>query len=81
MQTSEESFQVQVLAREKAIRDNLQQLLREKEKEIATSHQKIKEVEEEMRQVLTETAREKKAMEGKFHKLSKAFEELHQELN
>lgn len=40
----------------------------------------MEEVEEEMRQMLSETAREKKAMETKFHKLSRAFQELQQEM-
>ena len=78
---NEESFQAKVAEREKAMRNSMQQLLDEKEREIATAHQKVKEVEEEMRQMLTETAREKKSMETKFHKLSKAFQDLHQELS
>jgi len=37
-------------------------------------------VEAEMRELLAEMAREKRNMETKFEKLSKAFQELHQEI-
>ena len=37
-------------------------------------------VEEEMRQILTETAKERKAMEAKFQRLSKIFHYFQKEL-
>ena len=38
-------------------------------------------VEAEMRELLSEVAREKKAMETKFQRLSRAFQELQQDMS
>ena len=62
------------------IEERVSQALRDKDIEILEAHRKVAIVEEEMRQVLTETAKERKAMEAKFQRLSKTFHDLQKEL-
>ena len=41
LQASEEAFQAQVASRERAVEEQLQQLVREKEREATQAHQKV----------------------------------------
>ena len=58
----------------------MKQEIEEKDKELMVAKERVVEVENEMRRLLAETANERKAMEGKFQRLSKAFNELQKEL-
>ncbi|XP_078073173.1 leucine-rich repeat and coiled-coil domain-containing protein 1 [Mustelus asterias] len=58
----------------------LLQLANEKQKEIETAKEKVYEVEEEMRQLLQETANGKKTMEDKIRKLTSALNDIKQDL-
>ncbi|XP_078396797.1 leucine-rich repeat and coiled-coil domain-containing protein 1 isoform X2 [Cetorhinus maximus] len=58
----------------------LLQLASEKQKEIEAAKEKVYEVEEEMRQLLRETANGKKTMEEKIRKLTSALNDIKQEL-
>ena len=62
------------------IEERVSQALRDKDIEILEAHRNVATVEKEMRQVLTETAKERKAMEAKFQRLSKTFHDLQKEL-
>lgn len=52
----------------------------EKQEEINQAHQRVMEVEDEMRQLLVESANNKKLTEAKIKKLSKAFSDLQTDL-
>ncbi|KAJ1192849.1 hypothetical protein NDU88_002155 [Pleurodeles waltl] len=56
------------------------QLSNEKQKEIEAANEKVYHVEEEMRQLLRETAHSKKAMEEKIKRLTSALSDIQQDL-
>lgn len=71
----------QTLSFQQLLKEKIQEALREKQKEVDEANLRIAAVEEEMKQVLSETARERKAMETKFQRLSKAFQDMQKELD
>ncbi|XP_029447436.1 leucine-rich repeat and coiled-coil domain-containing protein 1 isoform X2 [Rhinatrema bivittatum] len=58
----------------------LLQLANDKQKEIEAANKKVYQVEEEMRQLLQETANSKKAMEEKIRRLTNALSDIQQDL-
>ena len=58
----------------------VQAALEAKNVEVRSAQERVSQVEEEMKQLLSETAKERKAMEDKFQKLSHAFHDLQKEL-
>ncbi|NWY50390.1 LRCC1 protein, partial [Chionis minor] len=60
--------------------EELLQLANEKEKQIEAANEKVYYVEEEMRQLLQETASNKKAMENKIRRLTEALNDIQQDL-
>lgn len=77
---SKQKFKEQLVTQETLIRGEMKQEIEEKDKELMVAKERVVEVENEMRRLLSETANERKAMEGKFQRLSKAFNELQKEL-
>ncbi|NXL46915.1 LRCC1 protein, partial [Podilymbus podiceps] len=63
-----------------AHQEELLQLANEKEKQIEAANEKVYHVEEEMRQLLQETANNKKAMENKIRRLTHALNDIQQDL-
>ncbi|XP_053571880.1 leucine-rich repeat and coiled-coil domain-containing protein 1 [Bombina bombina] len=55
-------------------------LSRDKQREVDSANEKVYQVEEEMRQLLKETANNKKAMEEKIRRLTSALSDIQQEL-
>nr|XP_033790234.1 leucine-rich repeat and coiled-coil domain-containing protein 1 isoform X2 [Geotrypetes seraphini]XP_033790235.1 leucine-rich repeat and coiled-coil domain-containing protein 1 isoform X2 [Geotrypetes seraphini]XP_033790236.1 leucine-rich repeat and coiled-coil domain-containing protein 1 isoform X2 [Geotrypetes seraphini]XP_033790237.1 leucine-rich repeat and coiled-coil domain-containing protein 1 isoform X2 [Geotrypetes seraphini] len=55
-------------------------LANDKQKEIETANEKVYQVEEEMRQLLQETAKSKKTMEEKIRRLTNALSDIQQDL-
>eukprot|EP00731_Ephydatia_muelleri_P026215 Em0018g315a len=76
---AEEACRAQLDAKDQAY-DQLALSLESKNKELELANQRVLAVENEMRVLLTEVESEKKGMEQKFQKLSKAFKELHDQL-
>ena len=75
-------MQEQTNSLQQVMAEKVQEALKEKQKEIeAASNLRVATVEEEMKQVLSETAKERKAMETKFQRLSKAFQDMQKELD
>ncbi|XP_071958778.1 leucine-rich repeat and coiled-coil domain-containing protein 1-like isoform X2 [Antedon mediterranea] len=60
--------------------EELEKLKFEKQRQIDEARAKVLTVEEEMRQMLVETANQKKVMEGKLHRLTQAFSDIQQEM-
>ena len=73
--------QEQSQSQKKMVEERVAVLLKEKDKEIDAANIKVAMAEEEMKQVLAESVRERKAMEAKFQRLSKAFQDMQKELN
>ncbi|XP_054023335.1 leucine-rich repeat and coiled-coil domain-containing protein 1 [Dryobates pubescens] len=63
-----------------AHQEELLRMTSEKEKEIEAANEKVYCVEEEMRQLLQETANSKKAMENKIRRLTDALNDIQQDL-
>ncbi|NWW50876.1 LRCC1 protein, partial [Pedionomus torquatus] len=63
-----------------AHQEELLQMTNEKEKQIKAANEKVYFVEEEMRQLLQETANNKKAMENKVRRLTQALNDIQQDL-
>ncbi|NXJ71440.1 LRCC1 protein, partial [Rostratula benghalensis] len=60
--------------------EELLQLTNEKEKQIKAANERVYYIEEEMRQLLQETANNKKAMENKVRRLTQALNDIQQDL-
>lgn len=74
-------LQEQAQSQKKIIDERVTVLLKEKNQEVDIAKGKVAMVEEEMKQVLSESAQERKAMEAKFQRLSKAFQDMQRELS
>ncbi|NXX88688.1 LRCC1 protein, partial [Centropus bengalensis] len=74
------AFRKQLESMLAAHQEELLQLANEKEKQIEAANEKVYYVEEEMRQLLQETANNKKAMENKIRRLTHALNDLQQDL-
>ena len=58
----------------------LDKLANQKQEEIDAANHKVLEVEQEMRELLRETANSKKLMEDRVKKLTRAFAELQEDI-
>ncbi|NXG68662.1 LRCC1 protein, partial [Baryphthengus martii] len=76
----DDAFRKQFESMLAAHQEELLQLASEKEKQIEAANEKVYCVEEEMRQLLQETANNKKAMEDKLRRLTHALNDLQQDL-
>ncbi|XP_064298554.1 leucine-rich repeat and coiled-coil domain-containing protein 1 isoform X2 [Phalacrocorax carbo] len=76
----DDAFRKQLESMLAAHQEELLQLANEKEKQIEAANEKVYYVEEEMRQLLQETANNKKAMENKIRRLTHALNDIQQEL-
>ncbi|KAM6350431.1 leucine-rich repeat and coiled-coil domain-containing protein 1 isoform 3-T3 [Podargus strigoides] len=76
----DDAFRKQLESMLAAHQEELLQLTNEKEKQIEAANEKVYCVEEEMRQLLRETANNKKAMENKIRRLTHALNDIQQDL-
>ncbi|XP_026699229.1 leucine-rich repeat and coiled-coil domain-containing protein 1 isoform X1 [Athene cunicularia] len=76
----DDAFRKQLESMLAAHQEELLQLATEKEKQIEAANEKVYYVEEEMRQLLQETANNKKAMENKIRRLTHALDDIQQDL-
>ncbi|NXV82379.1 LRCC1 protein, partial [Atlantisia rogersi] len=76
----DEAFRKQLESMLAAHQEELLQLANEKEKQIEAANEKVYYVEEEMRQLLQETASNKKALENKIRRLTHALNDIQQDL-
>ncbi|NWU94157.1 LRCC1 protein, partial [Upupa epops] len=76
----DDAFRKQFQSMLAAHQEELLQLASEKEKQIEAANEKVYCVEEEMRQLLQETANNKKAMEHKIKRLTHALNDIQQDL-
>ncbi|NXD86198.1 LRCC1 protein, partial [Halcyon senegalensis] len=76
----DDAFRKQFESMLAAHQEELLQLAREKEKQIEAANEKVYCVEEEMRQLLQETANNKKAMENKIRRLTHVLNDMQQDL-
>ncbi|XP_014820992.1 PREDICTED: leucine-rich repeat and coiled-coil domain-containing protein 1 isoform X1 [Calidris pugnax] len=74
------TFRKQLESMLAAHQEELLRLTNEKEKQIEAANEKVYYVEEEMRQLLQETANNKKAMENKVRRLTQALNDIQQDL-
>ncbi|KFO75475.1 Leucine-rich repeat and coiled-coil domain-containing protein 1, partial [Cuculus canorus] len=74
------AFRKQLESMLAAHQEELLQLANEKEKQIEAANEKVYYVEEEMRQLLQETANNKKNMENKIRRLTHALNDIQQDL-
>ncbi|NXS97050.1 LRCC1 protein, partial [Jacana jacana] len=74
------AFRKQLESMLEAHQEELLQLTNEKEKQIKAANEKVYYVEEEMRQLLQETADNKKALENKVRRLTQALNDIQQDL-
>ncbi|NXX50425.1 LRCC1 protein, partial [Tricholaema leucomelas] len=75
----DDAFRKQLESIRAAHQEELRQMASEKEKEIEAANEKVYCVEEEMRQLLQETANSKKAMENKIRRLTDALNDIQQD--
>ncbi|XP_054046927.1 leucine-rich repeat and coiled-coil domain-containing protein 1 isoform X1 [Rissa tridactyla] len=76
----DDAFRKQLESILAAHQEELLQLANEKEKQIEAANEKVYYVEEEMRQLLQETANNKKAMENKVRRLTQALNDIQEDL-
>lgn len=76
-----ETYKEQLITQETVSRKRLKELTMEKDSEIVQMKVKIKEMEKEIKDLLDESAKERKIMEEKFLRMSKTFHELQKELS
>uniref|UniRef100_A0A8D0FC53 Leucine-rich repeat and coiled-coil domain-containing protein 1 n=1 Tax=Strix occidentalis caurina TaxID=311401 RepID=A0A8D0FC53_STROC len=76
----DDAFRKQLESMLASHQEELLQLATEKEKQIEAANEKVYYVEEEMRQLLQETANNKKAMENKIRRLTHALNDIQQDL-
>ncbi|XP_061458314.1 leucine-rich repeat and coiled-coil domain-containing protein 1 isoform X2 [Rhineura floridana] len=79
MHSMDDAFRRQLESTLAAHQAELLQLANEKQQQIAAANGKVYHVEEEMRQLLQETANNKKAMEDKIKRLTAALSDIQQE--
>eukprot|EP00118_Oscarella_pearsei_P021064 m.234142 g.234142 ORF g.234142 m.234142 type:complete len:748 (+) comp40104_c0_seq6:805-3048(+) len=80
LHSCDDAFRKQLEGKERSHEAALIQLRKEMNEEVDATNQRVVDVEDEMRQVLTESAMERKAMESRLLKLSRAFQEVEQGL-
>ncbi|KFQ12304.1 Leucine-rich repeat and coiled-coil domain-containing protein 1, partial [Leptosomus discolor] len=80
LQTQRIAFRKQLESMVAAHQEEVLQMANEKEKQIEAANEKVYCVEEEMRQLLQETANNKKAMENKIRRLTHALNDIQQDL-
>uniref|UniRef100_A0A670IFQ8 Leucine-rich repeat and coiled-coil domain-containing protein 1 n=1 Tax=Podarcis muralis TaxID=64176 RepID=A0A670IFQ8_PODMU len=80
LHSMDDAFRRQLESTLAAHQAELLQLANEKQQQIAAANEKVYQVEEEMRQLLQETASNKKAMEEKIKRLTVALSDIQQEL-
>ncbi|NXI41252.1 LRCC1 protein, partial [Galbula dea] len=80
LQRMEDAYRKQLESMLAAHQEELLQLASEKERQIEAANEKVYSVEEEMRQLLQETAKNKKAMEHKIRRLTHALDDIQQDL-
>ncbi|XP_033122798.1 leucine-rich repeat and coiled-coil domain-containing protein 1-like isoform X2 [Anneissia japonica] len=76
----DDAFSNQLAMVQRKHEEQLEQLKAEKQQQINEAKAKVLSVEEEMRQLLLETANQKKVMEGKLHRLTQAFSDIQQDM-
>jgi leucine-rich repeat/coiled-coil domain-containing protein 1 len=74
-------FKEQSASLHETIDEKVQIALKDKQKELDTANLKISQVEEDMRNLLSETCKERKTMEAKLDRLSRAFQDVQKELH
>ncbi|KAM4688920.1 leucine-rich repeat and coiled-coil domain-containing protein 1 [Discoglossus pictus] len=79
LRSVDDSFRRQLESVLAAHQAELIKLASEKQREVETANEKVYQVEEEMRQLLQETANSKKVMEEKIRRLTSALSEIQQE--
>ncbi|XP_044521747.1 leucine-rich repeat and coiled-coil domain-containing protein 1 [Gracilinanus agilis] len=79
LHSMDDSFRKQLESVVAAHQAELLQLANEKQKQIDAANEKVSQVEDEMRQLLQETAQNKKAMELKIKRLTYALSDIQQE--
>ncbi|XP_023351719.2 leucine-rich repeat and coiled-coil domain-containing protein 1 isoform X1 [Sarcophilus harrisii] len=79
LHSMDDSFRKQLETMVAAHQAELLQLANEKQKQIDAANEKVSQVEDEMRQLLHETARNKKAMEEKIKRLTFALSDIQEE--
>ncbi|XP_054841622.1 leucine-rich repeat and coiled-coil domain-containing protein 1 isoform X2 [Eublepharis macularius] len=80
LHSMDDAFRRQLESTLAAHQVELLQLANEKQQQIVAANEKVYQVEEEMRQLLQETASNKKAMEEKIKRLTVALSDIQQEL-
>uniref|UniRef100_A0A8C0GWF3 Leucine-rich repeat and coiled-coil domain-containing protein 1 n=1 Tax=Chelonoidis abingdonii TaxID=106734 RepID=A0A8C0GWF3_CHEAB len=80
LHSMDDAFRRQLESTLAAHQAELLQLANEKQKQIEAANEKVYRVEEEMRQLLQETANSKKAMEEKIRRLTSALSDIQQDL-
>ncbi|PIK58736.1 hypothetical protein BSL78_04356 [Apostichopus japonicus] len=80
MRTMDNAFRKQMETAQRGYDEAMEILRQEREAEVEEANQKVIQVEEEMRQVLFESANQKKAMEDKLKRVTQVFSDLQQDL-
>ncbi len=70
----------QLLTQETTMKKRLEDIMKEKEREVLLAKERVDDMEKEMRGLLEDSAKERKTMEDKFQRLSRTFHELQKEL-
>nr|XP_054748125.1 leucine-rich repeat and coiled-coil domain-containing protein 1-like [Lytechinus pictus]XP_054748126.1 leucine-rich repeat and coiled-coil domain-containing protein 1-like [Lytechinus pictus] len=76
LRSIDNAFRKQMEAAQRGHEENMEQLAQEKQQEIDEAISKVSDVEDEMRQLLAETANQKRVMEQKIQRLTQAFNEI-----
>ncbi|XP_066929451.1 leucine-rich repeat and coiled-coil domain-containing protein 1-like [Clytia hemisphaerica] len=76
----QEKYERENTTKEHEFNLKMKRLISQKEDEIQMEKEKVIQVEEEMRMILTETAAQKKQLEQRVNKLSKAFNDIQNDL-
>ncbi|KFP77056.1 Leucine-rich repeat and coiled-coil domain-containing protein 1, partial [Apaloderma vittatum] len=79
LQEMDDAYRKQLQSMLEAHQEELLQLANEKEKQIEAANEKVYYVEDEMRQLLQETANHKKAMENKIRRLTHALKDIQED--
>ncbi|XP_071511162.1 leucine-rich repeat and coiled-coil domain-containing protein 1-like [Diadema antillarum] len=76
LRSVDDAFRRQMEAAQRGHEEHMDQLRQEKQSELDAAMGRVADVEEEMRQLLSETAAQKRLMEEKVRRLTQAFSEL-----
>ncbi|XP_072024521.1 leucine-rich repeat and coiled-coil domain-containing protein 1-like [Amphiura filiformis] len=80
MKSMDDAFCQQLQSAERNHQETMQNLTRQKQDEIDQANQRVLQVEGEMRQLLAESANQKKVLEAKVRRLTQAFSDLESDL-